>query len=471
MELACRNLTEKPSEANLVKLLDLWSTEWKHQGRTRAVGPGAFDKYCTLGLFGHGGVCGVSNATARQAACAAVNHFLKSRFPQGAWASIAVLFNPHMGLHRDIQNMIGQPKPRDSSRRVQRWPRVDRRRRRGLHGLAGRQEGRPGAARAVAGHARQARQLRRSPLPQGRTPRGQHVGSRCLCSTSLCSGDGAAPAGTERSGLPVACVKLIAGKREHFLGRWGKVGIPTLLCGRRNGPVFWAQTRMYGVRGGVTFGVTPPLRALFWGTKHACMVFRGVVVFGVTTPCGSFLGQKPRMYGVRGGGVFGTSTPLQALCWGTERASRILSGPHLCSGDGAPPLSGGAPGSGLRSVPQGLPGIPSLCRGPHLYRKGRPELAFDPSRRFGSEFRPAGFVGRSVPNLAGGPPLVSDGAPGNSPLIRPAGLARSSVPQVILGVSVPNLAGAPTCIRWCARNWPLIRPAGSAGRSVPRPSK
>ena len=109
MELVCRNLTEKPSEANLVKLLDLWSTEWKHQGRTRAVGPGAFDKYCTLGLFGHGGVCGVSNATARQAACAAVNRFLKSRFPQGAWASIAVLFNPHMGLHRDIQNMIGQP--------------------------------------------------------------------------------------------------------------------------------------------------------------------------------------------------------------------------------------------------------------------------------------------------------------------------------------------------------------------------
>ena len=76
MELACRNVTEEPSEANLVKLLDLWSTEWKHQGRTRAVGPGAFDKYCTLGLFGHGGVCGVSNATARQAACAAVNRFL-----------------------------------------------------------------------------------------------------------------------------------------------------------------------------------------------------------------------------------------------------------------------------------------------------------------------------------------------------------------------------------------------------------
>ena len=109
MDLACWEVTEEPSEANLARLLDLWSAEWKHQGRTRAVGPGAFDKYCTLGLFGHGGVCGVSNATARQAACAAVNHFLKSRFPGGVWTSIAVLFNPHMGPHRDIQNMIGQP--------------------------------------------------------------------------------------------------------------------------------------------------------------------------------------------------------------------------------------------------------------------------------------------------------------------------------------------------------------------------
>ena len=34
MELACRNATEKPSEANLVRLLDLWSADWKHRGRT-----------------------------------------------------------------------------------------------------------------------------------------------------------------------------------------------------------------------------------------------------------------------------------------------------------------------------------------------------------------------------------------------------------------------------------------------------
>ncbi|OLP76825.1 hypothetical protein AK812_SmicGene43188 [Symbiodinium microadriaticum] len=107
MESACRNATEEPSEANLVKLLDLWSAGWKHRGRTRAVGPGAYERYATLGLFGHGGVVGVSNATGLREACIAVNRFLKSRFPDGTWTSIAVLFNPRMGLHRDIQNMPG----------------------------------------------------------------------------------------------------------------------------------------------------------------------------------------------------------------------------------------------------------------------------------------------------------------------------------------------------------------------------
>ena len=63
MERAYLNATEEPSEANLVKLLDLWSAGWKHRGRTRAVGPGAYERYATLGLFGHGGVVGVSNAT------------------------------------------------------------------------------------------------------------------------------------------------------------------------------------------------------------------------------------------------------------------------------------------------------------------------------------------------------------------------------------------------------------------------
>ena len=35
--LACQNVTKEPSEANLVKLLDLWSAGWKQRGRTRAV--------------------------------------------------------------------------------------------------------------------------------------------------------------------------------------------------------------------------------------------------------------------------------------------------------------------------------------------------------------------------------------------------------------------------------------------------
>ena len=42
--MECRNATEEPSEANLVRLLDLWSADWKHRGRTRAVGPGAYER-------------------------------------------------------------------------------------------------------------------------------------------------------------------------------------------------------------------------------------------------------------------------------------------------------------------------------------------------------------------------------------------------------------------------------------------
>ena len=193
----------------------------------------------------------------------------------------------HLVVHRRAFQSPHGPAPRHpeharalesctGSGGVHRRAGVDRRRRRGLPGLAGRQEGRPGAARAVAGHARQARQLRCSPLPQGRTPRGQHVGSCCLCPTSLCSGDGAAPAGAKRSGLPVACVKLIVQTGALF-GPINKVGIPT---------------------------------------SH-----------------------------------------------------------------------------------------PEACRGPYLYQKGRPEVAFDPSRRICSGFRPeAGLPGLS---------LVSEGAPGS----------------------------------------------------------
>ena len=100
---------EEPSEANLVQLLDLRSADWKHPGRTRAVGPRAWHATSTAPwLFGHGGLVGSPMPRACGQACAAVNHFLKSRFPNGTWTSIAVLFNPRMGLHRDIQNMIDE---------------------------------------------------------------------------------------------------------------------------------------------------------------------------------------------------------------------------------------------------------------------------------------------------------------------------------------------------------------------------
>ena len=69
----------RASEHNLVALLDKWSTCWKHRGRTRAIGPHAYEKYSTLGFFGHGGVFGISRASQMKQA-----------------------------LHRDILNMIGR---------------------------------------------------------------------------------------------------------------------------------------------------------------------------------------------------------------------------------------------------------------------------------------------------------------------------------------------------------------------------
>ena len=109
---------------------------------------------------------------------------------------------------------------------------------------------------------------------------------------------------------------------------------------------------------------------------------------------------------------------------------RGLPGPLL--------VSEGAAGSRLRSVPRILPGVPSRGRpGPHLYPKGHPEMAFDPSRRFCLAFRPESVGGCCVQTDT-------------------------------TGRSVPRPAGALTCIRWRARNSPLIRPAGVARRSVPR---
>ena len=99
----------EPTEARLVHLLDEWSVGWKRKGRTRAIGSGAFEKYCTLGLYAHGGVAGISRASDEESMCLAVNHFLKTRFPDASWTSIAILCNPKVGLHRDLLNMKEQP--------------------------------------------------------------------------------------------------------------------------------------------------------------------------------------------------------------------------------------------------------------------------------------------------------------------------------------------------------------------------
>ena len=102
LDFAYEAVMNRASEHNLVVLLDKWSTCWKHRGRTRAIGPHAYEKYCTLGFFGHGGVFGISKASEMKRACIAVNHFVKERFPSQTWTSIAP-----MPPHRDILNMRG----------------------------------------------------------------------------------------------------------------------------------------------------------------------------------------------------------------------------------------------------------------------------------------------------------------------------------------------------------------------------
>ena len=191
MELACRNATEKPSEANLVRLLDLWSADWKHRGRTFRARRGG------RGLQCHGPAGG-----------------LRSR----QRLSPQPLSEGHLDVHRRALQPSHGPAPRHSEHaralescacfgRLHRRTGVDRTSRGGLHGLAGRQEERARAAGQVAGHARSARQLRCPPLSHGGATRGQHVGPRCICSASLCSGNRTAPAGAERSGLSAACLR------------------------------------------------------------------------------------------------------------------------------------------------------------------------------------------------------------------------------------------------------------------------
>ena len=106
---ACQAIMQAPSEEHLVALLDQWSPQWKWRGRQRAIGAGAYERYCTLGLYAFGGNApNVFKASSMKEACMAINHFMRHRFPNGTWTSIAVLLNPRIGLHRDMQNMVGK---------------------------------------------------------------------------------------------------------------------------------------------------------------------------------------------------------------------------------------------------------------------------------------------------------------------------------------------------------------------------
>ena len=72
-------VAESPFEQNVVKLLDAWSAGWQHRGRVRAIGHGAYDKYCALGLYGHGGIVGVSRTSDDEEVCRVVNGFLQEQ--------------------------------------------------------------------------------------------------------------------------------------------------------------------------------------------------------------------------------------------------------------------------------------------------------------------------------------------------------------------------------------------------------
>ena len=86
---------QAPSEEHLVALLDQWSPQWKWRGRQRAIGAGAYEWYCTLGLYAFGGNApNVSKALSMKEACTAINRFMRHRFPNGTWTSIAVLLKP-----------------------------------------------------------------------------------------------------------------------------------------------------------------------------------------------------------------------------------------------------------------------------------------------------------------------------------------------------------------------------------------
>ena len=115
---------------------------------------------------------------------------------------------------------------------------------------------------------------------------------------------------------------------------------------------------------------------------------------------------------------------------------------------------------------------PRGLRGPYLYQKGHPEVAFDPSRRICSGFRPeAGLPGSHLyPKVR--PEVAFDPSRRFCLAFRPESVGGWGCVQTdTTGRSVPRPAGPLTCIRWCARKSPLIRPAGFARRSVPRPDR
>ena len=186
MQAACEAVLQSPSEDNVVRLLELWSPEWKHRGRQRAIGSGSYEQYCTLGIFAYGGndPC-LSKASANKEACVALNHFLRSRFPR--WD----LDFPRRGAQPSHWPASRHPKhdrqaePRDRSRILHGRKDLGGRRRWHVSGSESYEAQHSAAVGLLDRHARRAGLLRCSPLSQGGAPRGPYVGYRRLHTPSV----------------------------------------------------------------------------------------------------------------------------------------------------------------------------------------------------------------------------------------------------------------------------------------------
>ena len=100
----CEAITQTPSEERLVALLDQWSLQWTWRVRQRAS-----ERYCTLGSM-------LFEAMLRRVEGFLVGNSVHRGQPFHATSLSTWNLDFHrrlarIGLHRDVQNMVGKTEP------------------------------------------------------------------------------------------------------------------------------------------------------------------------------------------------------------------------------------------------------------------------------------------------------------------------------------------------------------------------